>query len=154
MLTIGPAAITIYFTLYAAKCCDFLPQWYYSTYVSNWRSPKHCASHLAHYSPIRHIDEDIYLFFRLTSTFRRLLLSCCFLYTSKSCNLPVHQMQNTVQYKHFSFSPDCSNCIKDHHLPSAMGLTVMISLAFPRPAAVTATTQMLYWRFLLRLGMR
>lgn len=30
------------------------------------------------------------------------------------------------------------------HLPSAMGLTVMMSLLFPWPAAVTATTQMLY----------
>ena len=40
------------------------------------------------------------------------------------------------------------------HLPSAIGLTVMMSLAFPRPAAVTATTQMLYCRFRDRLGMR
>lgn len=48
----------------------------------------------------------------------------------------------------------CNKTSERLHPPSAMGLTVMISLAFPRPAAVTATTQMLYCLFRLRLGMR
>ena len=38
------------------------------------------------------------------------------------------------------------------HPPLATGSTVMISLLFPLPAEVTATTQTLYWRFRLRLG--
>lgn len=36
--------------------------------------------------------------------------------------------------------------------PLASGSTVMISLLLPLPADVTATTQTLYWRFRLRLG--
>ena len=38
------------------------------------------------------------------------------------------------------------------HPPLATGSTVMISLLLPLPAEVTATTQTLYWRFRLRLG--
>lgn len=37
-------------------------------------------------------------------------------------------------------------------LPLARGSTVIFSLLFPWPAAVTATTQMVYCLFLVRLG--
>lgn len=39
-------------------------------------------------------------------------------------------------------------------VPFACGSTVMISLVFPRPAAVTATTQMLYCQFWFRFVTR